>query len=115
MGFVSHFAHQVKVIEMTQAQTGTGGIRAVELVKNDAMPCRIYLLRTKDVREVQGRDGVVSTHRMMCRSFENVSKLDEVIDSADPENPKRYRVLYVTDRNDSNGLRHKEADLILID
>lgn len=115
MGFISHFANTVKVVEMTQSQSGTGAVKAVELTKDEALKCRIYLLDAKDAREVQGRDGVVSSHRLMCQSQTDISKLDEIIDSDDPEAPKRYRVLYVTDRNDSGGIRHKEADLILID
>lgn len=115
MGFVSHFANTVQVVEMTQSQSGTGGVKAVELTKDEALKCRIYLLGNKDAREPQGRDGVVSSHRLMCQSQTDITKLDEVIDSADLDNPKRYRVLFVTDRNDSGGIRHKEADLILID
>lgn len=96
----------VKRPVIKQGADGSPGVAVADwpIIKRD-MPCRLRVLSQSE-RTVQGREGVESTHRMLCDDFE-FKHQDEVWEGVD-----RYRVLVIDPRRGMGAaVHHLQLDL----
>lgn len=96
----------VKRPDIKQGADGSPSVAATDwaVIKRD-MPCRMRVLSQSE-RTIQGREGVESTHRMLCDNFD-FKHQDEVWEGAD-----RYRVLVIEPRRGMGAaIHHLQLDL----
>jgi hypothetical protein len=97
MSLESGFINTVDVWRATVTRSSIGAAQASFNKIKTAMCCRI-MTQSQAERVVQGRQGEVSSHKMLCRASENVGEGDEV-----REGSKVYRIIMVDPVKKSQG------------